>query len=100
MVRRSDVVPTDLFFVIWVDAGAERPRDQLSAEANPQHGEISAQGFFDQFHLDSQMRQPVRVVDAHRPAQNYQTVVTIQARLGVRMPREIDIADAEARPLQ
>jgi hypothetical protein len=92
LVGRRNVIPADLFFCVGVDGRAQCFRDQLSTEANAQHGKIAAQRRFDQLHFRDQVGQSIRIVYAHGPAQNDQPMITVQAGLRFGLPREIDVS--------
>ncbi len=100
VIRRRDIVPADFLLRVSINRGAERLGDQLRAEANAQHRHLPAHRLFDQFQFGHQMRQLIGVVDAHRSAQHDQPVITVQARLGVRVAREINVANAKTGALQ
>ena len=89
---RGNVIPADLFFLVWVNGGAQCFCDQLSAEANPQHGKIPAHGGFDQLHFRDQVGKVIRIVHAHGPAQNDQPMITVQAGLRFGVACEVHIA--------
>jgi hypothetical protein len=72
----------------------------LRAEADTQHRQISLQGIFDHFHFSYQVSKPTIFVNTHGAAKHHETVISVQARVRIRMTSEVDVTDAKAGPLK
>ncbi len=68
----------------------------LSAEADPEHGNLPFDGFPDQLDLGREMRVAIQLVDVHGAAQNDEPVVAADPGPGVGLPPEVHVADPEA----
>src|SRR5438105_4228176 len=93
-------MPADLLAI-----GAPHPRpdrlgDELRAEADAEYRDSSFDRLAHQGHFGGEMRMGLDLVDVHRSAEDHQSLIAVEARLGARIAAEVDVADAEARRAQ
>src|SRR5687768_16454947 len=91
-----EVVPADLRRVVAAHVRPEDVRQQLGAEADPEHRLVLLQRRFDHAQLGPQVRALRVVADVHRPAEHDESAVAVDRRPGVRVALEIHEADAMA----
>jgi len=101
MRSRVEPVPADLGHGVGPYVAAHGLGEQLAPETDAEHGFVRRHGFADRVQLGPQVREPVGLVDVHRAAQHYESVVATDVRLRGRFAAEVDVTDAEAgRPEQ
>src|SRR5262245_40855575 len=84
-----EVVPTDLGVSMALHGRAEHMREQLSAEADAEHGLALRERALDRFELRLQVRPAVLILDVHGPAEHDEAAIAIDVRLGVGVALEV-----------
>ena len=100
LIAEADVIPADFFLAVGFNLGAKGARDELRTEADAEDRDTALHRIVDQAHLGNEVRMIRHVVDAHRPPEDDEPVVAIEAGLRIRMAAEVDVTDADAGSFQ
>ncbi len=93
-------MPANLLCSVSEDRRAEGFRYQLRAQTNPQHRDALLNGLANQLHFHSEVRMLGMLIDIHRTAQHYKTIIAIHVGVGVGMSSEVGVTQTKSTGFQ